>query len=239
MNAYSRALGDLDLDLTHLLAQCGSAVEFCTIFRGVSEFLERRSKCAPQKGKAPDLRHVVMSDWRRSVQRSGRVPFGPFTLMLAGYDADTANRLHDVILAAIRLVADPDARFETDVYRNAFRSALRRYLGHRGCLTPRDFQGDETGKSGQDGPILGHRFRWQGEVHSLSPIPWKLLYAMWGHDTCDMHDVEDEIYGQDSVVGENELPQAQKRLNKFLNSIGYPRRVSKVRRSSTLMWRKS
>ncbi len=86
----------------------------------------------------------------------------------------------------------------------------------------------------QDGPLDGNRFRFAGQVHEMSPVPWKLLAAMWERDERDMHDVEEEVW---EVAGGSQLDDAKHDLKAFLRGIGYPRFVSKARRSNSLIWK--
>jgi hypothetical protein len=85
-----------------------------------------------------------------------------------------------------------------------------------------------------DEPLLGNRFRYAGQIHEMRPVSWKLLNELWGHDQRDMHDVEDTIW---EVAGGSQLKDAQHDLKDFLESIGYPRYVSKARGSDSLVWK--
>ncbi|NLF72448.1 MAG: hypothetical protein GX575_25720 [Candidatus Anammoximicrobium sp.] len=85
-----------------------------------------------------------------------------------------------------------------------------------------------------DGPLPGNRFRYDGRVHDMRPVPWKLLAALWERDERNMHDVEEEVW---EVGGGSQLKDAMHDLKDFLQSIGYPRYVSKARRSDSLVWK--
>ncbi len=86
----------------------------------------------------------------------------------------------------------------------------------------------------KDAPLDGNRFLFDGTIHDMSPVPWRLLNAMWGQDQRDMHTVEDEVW---DVPGDNELRNGLSQLKKFLEAIGYPQYVSKSRRSDFLVWK--
>lgn len=87
-----------------------------------------------------------------------------------------------------------------------------------------------------DGPLPGNRFRFAGQPHDMRPVPWKLLNAMWDRDERNMLDVEEEVW-QIAIADGSQLKSAMHDLKNFLERVGYPRYLSKARRSDSLVWR--
>jgi hypothetical protein len=94
---------------------------------------------------------------------------------------------------------------------------------------------DASDPPGDNGPIPGNRFRFNGQVHAVAPLVWRLLSAMWQHDSRDVRDVNDEVW---DVANEPEDAGRKLRseVNSFLGKIGYPRQIFKARREETLYW---
>ena len=87
-----------------------------------------------------------------------------------------------------------------------------------------ELAGNQDAPPDADGPLFGNWFCYAGNRYSVRPTPWKLLKAMWGHDSLHINAVEAEVWGDD-------LPPAKigptlNRANNVLAKAGYPRRLS-------------
>ncbi|NLF70550.1 MAG: hypothetical protein GX575_16085 [Candidatus Anammoximicrobium sp.] len=89
----------------------------------------------------------------------------------------------------------------------------------------RDVQDGGDVSEDQDGPLPPNRFRFNGTCHNMRPVPWKLLYAMWGRESRHVNDVEAEVW-EDSLPPEK-TGTTMYRVNKVLEKAGYPSKLSR------------
>jgi len=72
------------------------------------------------------------------------------------------------------------------------------------------------------GPQPPNTLVWNGERHELQSQDWKLLNALWGHDSRPEAEVIDEVWGHDSEPTPSALKSALYRLNNKMLECGAP-----------------
>jgi hypothetical protein len=83
-------------------------------------------------------------------------------------------------------------------------------------------------------PVATTTYPWtDNDLDELSPTPRKLLRAMLGHDRRELADLADAVW--DGVDGDPH--GAIHDANKFLERLGYTRRLSKVSKEPAVRWK--
>jgi len=96
--------------------------------------------------------------------------------------------------------------------------------------------GGDRERSQPQGPISGNRFRHEGKTIDLTPVQWRLVKSMWGHETRDLYDVIDEVWVDFGLRQPENISPDVSRLNSRLTKVGYPDSIRKPRSSDLLTW---